>query len=279
MTERILSWASSDIERKFWFPGSRHTHVNGFLSFLLGLLCSGAFYAAVLHGPDNRFAEIWLQRGWIPYAICGFFFWGLMTLFIKWRKLSLQKRALAMDIVPQDPGFILSPLSSDQILQNLYKQVHDPERFVLFSRIMRALSNLRNLGRVSDVETIFSSQSENDQNILDTSYITLRGFVWAMPVLGFIGTVQGLSMAIGKFGSVLAAGGEMSTLRETLREVVFGLSIAFDTTFLGLLCTLVLQLLLTFFRRKEEEFVDDCDNYCHRNVVSRLRFSVEEAPN
>ena len=34
---------------------------------------------------------------------------------------------------------------------------------------------------------------------MDTSYLMLSGFVWAIPVLGFIGTVLGLSDAICDF--------------------------------------------------------------------------------
>jgi biopolymer transport protein ExbB/TolQ len=226
--------------------------------------------------PKTAFAVIWLERGWIPYAICGVFFWGAAMLLIKWRKLALQRSALGVGIVPDASGFVLSPQSSDQVLENLYRQVQDPERFVLFARVLRAISNMKNMGRISDVETILRSQSENDQNVMETSYTVLKGFIWTMPVLGFIGTVQGLSMAIGKFGSVLASGGEMHALRESLRQVVHGLSVAFDTTFQGLVCTLILQMVLTFFRKQEEEFLDSCDTYCHRHIVSRLRFLVGE---
>lgn len=274
--EKVISWNASDIERRFFFPGSRQTDVNPVLSFLIGLALSGAFFGVLLRFPSSPFAVLWLERGWIPYAIAAFFFWGSAMLAIKWRKLALQKKALDLQVVPDDPGFVLSPQSSDQILQNLYRQVHDPERFLLFNRVLRAISNLRNLGRVSDVETILRSQSDMDQNNLDTSYIILKGFIWTMPVLGFIGTVQGLSMAIGEFSHVLTAGGEIGALRDSLRQVVTGLSIAFDTTFQGLVCTLALQLVATFLRKKEEEYLDDCDNYCHRHIVSRLRLLVRE---
>lgn len=38
---------------------------------------------------------------------------------------------------------------------------------------------------------------------METSYALVQGFVWAIPVLGFIGTVVGLSQAIGGFTAVL----------------------------------------------------------------------------
>ena len=149
---------------------------------------------------------------------------------------------------------------------------------MLFNRILRALSNLKNLGRVADVEIIIRTQSDMDHNVLESSYTILKGIIWAMPVLGFIGTVLGLSEAIGGFGSVLAAGGELSALRDSLRGVVAGLSVAFGTTFDGLITTLVLQIILSFFRKAEEEFHEACDDYYHRYLVSRLRMVKQDEP-
>lgn len=275
--DRALSWELEDIERKFWLKGGKQTNVSPLLSFVFGLVFVAAFYGILSLFPHAYFAKIWRELGWVPYAIALTFFWGLAVILIKWRKLVLQRRALDVRVVPLDYGFVLSPQSADQILEKLYKSVHDPERFMLFNRILRALSNLKNMGRVSDVEVIIRAQSDMDHNVLDSSYTILKGMIWSMPVLGFIGTVLGLSVAIGGFGSVLAAGGEMSELRDSLRGVVGGLSVAFGTTFEGLITTLILQIVLSFFRKAEEEFHESCDDYCHRYIVSKLRLVPNQA--
>ena len=274
--KHMLSWELEDIERRFWFKGGKQTNVSPLLSAILGAIMAGAFFGTLRQFPQSYFAVIWMGLGPVPYAIAITFFWGLAVLIFKWRKLALQKRALNIRVVPLDYGFVLSPKSADQILENLYKNVQDPERFMLFNRILRAISNLKNMGRVSDVEVIIRAQSDMDHNVLESSYTILKGMIWAMPVLGFIGTVLGLSEAIGGFGAVLAAGGELSALRDSLRGVVTGLSVAFGTTFEGLITTLVLQLVLSFFRKSEEEFHEDCDDYCHRYLVSRLRLVKPE---
>jgi biopolymer transport protein ExbB/TolQ len=271
-----LSWSLSDFERKFWFPGSKQTHASPLLALLLGGVGTGIFFYLAFAFPEHYVTEMWIARGWIPYAIALFFFWGLATAFIKWRKLRLQERALDVQPVPQTPGYVLTPHSADQVLAGLYKQVHDPERFILFDRIIRALSNLKNLGRVSDVEVILRSQSESDANVQESSYTILKSFAWAMPVLGFIGTALGLSMAIGQFGGALNQGLEMSELRGSLKSVVSGLSIAFDTTLQGLVCTLLLQMVTTFLRKREEDFLSECDEYCHKHIIAKLRLAPHE---
>lgn len=274
----ILSWRLGDVEQKLFFPAGKHTKANVLLGLILGGLLTTAFFAALMFGRQRfpAFAEIFLERGWTQYGCTLLFFWGLALLFIKWRKLALQARSLSIRLVPEELGFILSPLTADDVLKNLYQQVDDPDAFILFNRVRRALLSLKNLGQVSEVDTIIHSQSDGDANTMETSYTLVKGFLWAMPVLGFIGTVQGLSVAIGRFGSVLAQNAEMSNLRDSLKGVVLGLSVAFDTTLVALVATLILQLLLTYLKKREEEFLEECDDYCHRNIVSKLRLLGHE---
>ena len=106
---------------------------------------------------------------------------------------------------------------------------------------------------------------------METSYSLLRGFIWAIPVLGFIGTVLGLSQAIGGFGEVLGTNNDMSQITSSLKIVTSGLATAFETTLEALVAALAIQLLFTFLKKHEEEFLDDCAEYCHRHVVNRLR--------
>ena len=149
--------------------------------------------------------------------------------------------------------------------------VDEPKHFILFDRISIALSNLRNLGRVSDVEDILRSQAEHQESAMETSYSLVKGFIWAIPVLGFIGTVLGLSQAIGSFGLVLENTEDIHQISTALKSVTAGLAIAFETTLEALVAAMVLQLLLTFLKRSEEDFLDDCTEYCVRRIVSRLR--------
>jgi biopolymer transport protein ExbB/TolQ len=104
--------------------------------------------------------------------------------------------------------------------------------------------------------------------------------VWAIPVLGFIGTVEGLSMAIGGFGSVLASANDFEQVKGALQGVTSGLSVAFETTMQGLVAALIIQLVMTALKKSEEEFLDACGEYCARNIVGRLRllpFEMREA--
>ncbi|MEN1678968.1 MAG: MotA/TolQ/ExbB proton channel family protein [Planctomycetota bacterium] len=274
-----LSWRKRDIEQRLAFRGGRFTAVNTTLTGLLGLLLTAAFYGVVAATEGTAFSTMFSGGGdpakfAVPLAIVFFTSWAIAILLVKWRKLALQKRALRVRILPPASDFVLSPATVDEVLAGLYRAVDDPRHFVVLNRVQVALSNLKNLGRVPDVDDILRSQAEHDESAMETSYSLLRGFVWAIPVLGFIGTVLGLSAAIGGFGEVLSQdGAEMSEIAGSLRTVTSGLSTAFETTLQGLLAALAVQLVIAFLRKSEEEFLDDAREYCHRNIVSRLRMT------
>ncbi|GHS95731.1 hypothetical protein FACS1894107_17190 [Planctomycetales bacterium] len=173
---------------------------------------------------------------------------------------------------------MISPDTANIVLTQIERAVDNPRRFVLFSRIATVLSALRNLGRVSDVDEMFARQADIADEITESSYSLLKGLIWAIPVLGFIGTVVGLSAAIGSFGAVLSAGGSgIEQLKEGLQKITVGLAVAFDTTLVGLLQALALQMLMTLEKSGEEQFLDDCRDYCHRRIVARLRVLPLEA--
>ena len=199
-----LSWVRSDVERRLGFRGGRFTRVSGLLSFSVACVLALAFYGALLAVPDTALADMFTQRGWVQYCTVLFSAWSFVILFFKWRKLRLQRQALEYQVVPADVDFVLSSATVDEVMARVFATVDDPKQFVLFNRITVALSNLRNLGRVTDVDDILRGQAEQDESGMETSYSLVQGFVWAIPVLGFIGTVVGLSNAIGSFSGVLS---------------------------------------------------------------------------
>lgn len=277
--EPELSFSRSDIEKRLSFPAGRFTSPGPLLAPLLAVLISVAFYGALALIPERHLAQMFTERGVVPYVIVYFSAWSVLLLWVKNSKLGLQRRALEMKLIPpDDPGFVLTPSSAQNVLQKLYEYVDDPQHFFLTRRIHYALSNLQNMGRIGDVDEVLRTQGENDEAHVDGSYTLLQGFIWAIPVLGFIGTVLGLSLALGSFGDVLKSAQEMEQLRSALQEVTGGLATAFETTLQGLVATLAIHMVMIGVKRKEETFLDDCKDYCQKYVVGRLRLAAEERP-
>jgi biopolymer transport protein ExbB/TolQ len=273
-----LNWSLDDIEQRAGFKGGRFTDTNKLLTFLIGLILTVLFYLFVVYGlrpvtVTQPIAAMFLDRGLVPYPTTFFFFWAVAILFLKARKLAYQERSLELAAVPQEPEFVLNPTTARAVLERIYGLVDSTRHFVLLNRIERALSNLRNIGQISDVSDILRTQAAYDEEQLTSSYSLVNGFTWAIPVLGFIGTVLGLSQAIGAFGLTLKVAGDNAQMRASLTEVTKGLATGFETTLVALVFALIIQLLVTFLQKREYSFLDECNDYCHAHVVSKLRLT------
>ena len=275
--EYPLSWHRNDIEQRCGFRGGRFTNVNAVLTFLIALVLTTAFYVVLLFLPDSFFKDMCTKRGITPYPIIFFGNWTLAILAVKWSKLREQRKALDFTVLPDTSGFVVSPNTVDMVLQIIRQRASDPMAYLLYRRMISTLSNLKNIGRVSDVNDILQSHAERDENALETSYTLINGFLWAIPVIGFIGTVLGLSMALGGFGSVLSATSELDKISQSLQSVTAGLATAFETTLLALVVALFLYLAASALRKSEEEFLDACAEYCNNHIVEHLRMSPFES--
>ena len=127
-----LSWKKLDPEARLGFAARRFTGVGNLSSALLGLLFTGVFYLLLyplwqmnrwqmvnmfFHGgPENRST--------IPYYTMFLTMWSLAFLLIKWRKLVIQKRALRIRLLPDDPDYILSPQNSAELIRHLNRRVY-----------------------------------------------------------------------------------------------------------------------------------------------------------
>lgn len=273
--KKLLNWAREDIEQRVGVKGGKYTDVNLGLSVAVAVVLTAALFGGMRLLPavwlESRGVQMLLARGWTPYAMTFLTLWATTMLWVKWRKLAYQMRAFRVEVIPRDNEFSLTRETAEDALRRLRGLVDNAGRFVLFNRIERALQNLRNVGNLSDVSEMLRAQAENDESATESSYGLLEGIVWSIPILGFIGTVTGLSGAVGRFGTVLGADADLGALREGLAPVTDNLGVAFDTTFLALVLALGVQMAMSLLKKKEYSFLDACRDYAHENVISRLR--------
>jgi len=273
---KILQWKKMDIEERLGVTGGKYTDVNLTLTLFFAILLFLIFYAPQFIYRDIHITALFLERGITPFFTVFLSCWSISILFIKWRKVIFQQRALNLMVVPQTANFELTKDTAKNILSRMYGLVDDPRHFILLNRIERALANLRNIGMIADVSEVLRAPAQNDEDQMESSYALVRGFVWAIPVLGFIGTVLGLSQAIGSFGTVLVKSEGLEYLKTSLQQITSGLAVAFDTTLIALVAALCIQLLMIGLKKREENFLDECNDYCHANIISKLRLSLPE---
>src|SRR5262249_51366686 len=111
-----------------------------------------------------------------------------------------------------------------------------------------------------DVSETVRIQADVDQGRLVASMATVNYLAWAIPAIGFFGTVRGLA------GSMTLAeqGGQQ------IRIATQHQTMAIDCTLVALGLSLAMMLLVHLMQREEESLVIDCQQYCLEHLVNRV---------
>ena len=96
----------------------------------------------------------------------------------------------------------------------------------------------------------------NEGEIAVLKYIT-----WAIPSIGFLGTVRGIGQAMAQAeGAVEGNIGPMTA----------SLGVAFNSTFVALMISIVLMLFLSFLQRTQDDQLVRVQDYCERYLIRRI---------
>jgi len=232
---------------------------------LWGALGTAAFYSSLQawkpQGTLGRLFEDYFLAHPINYASTAMFFVGLAVLGLKVLLLGWQRQALARPVLPPI-GRPLDPVSGSQSLLAHLETEADRAETWLVGRIQAALEHVRRRASADGLLEELKYLGEQDTARLEASYALLRVVIWAIPILGFLGTVLGITMAVAKL--------EPEALEKSLPDVVAGLSVAFNTTAQALGLTMVLMFGQFFVHRAEIRLLADIDHRTEEELLGRF---------
>ena len=229
------------------------------ITALLVLLPSLALYWYLGDSTSMPRAFKLFFGNWISPIILWFFSASFFHLWLKKGKLKkeqLQSHSLAKTIFPT----LISEATNDKVELNksLLTQAEAEgvaDNNLLITRLFLFLNH-----DDSDVDDGFGIK-EKEQ--LKGSFALPRFMVWAIPILGFIGTVWGISNGIAHFSDAMTNTGSVTDvsamLKENLPLVTNSLATAFDTTLLALLLSIPLMMLMLTIEKSEEAYLIDLD--------------------
>lgn len=222
-----------------------------------------------IHGLVN-------ERGPVQWLELFSFFTVMMFIVLKTRIIRNQ----ILHIYDDTAQASTVNMDNEDELQLLRKRIHDGGHdmtSILLGRLDRGLAlwlATKDVGRVSGW---MSSENARDQAMSDLTYTLARTLMWVIPILGFIGTVQGLSSAVGGFADFLSGAAELSAIKGAIADVTIGLGVAFDTTFLALMLVTLVQFPLSSVMRREATLLGEMDIYLDEHFVSRLPSAEQQA--
>lgn len=248
------------------------TNISLWLTGIVGLVLTFAFYG-VLFLPGVRrshTAVLLIDRGWVPYVEAFVTTWAGVILWAKYRKLRRQQRLMLLDLVPTEIGAAITVDTAPGFAAHARALADRRAHSFVLGRLKRAFAQVEARRSRADLSAALSSQSAIDANAVESSYTMVKVFIWAIPILGFIGTVIGISDAVGAFSGALDRAENLQVVKTSLSGVVVGLAVAFDTTLLALLMSLMIMIPATSLQKAEEDLLNQIDAYCDEHILSRL---------
>ena len=246
------------------------TNPNIWIALGIGLGIFVLIYLLAL--PFKYTKGLLYERGWVQFAETFFFGWGVAFLVLKLLKIRHQQSALRLDVLPVDIAREIAKDNVGAFIQHVYALPVKLRDSLMVNRIRKALELFETRQVNGEVSTMMSNQSNIDGARIGGSFTLVKVFIWAIPILGFIGTVIGLSDAIAQFKGVMSpeAVKDPTLLMKSMGGVTAGLATAFDTTLLGLIYALFLTLPMSSLQKLEEDTLTNVDAYCNENFLPRL---------
>ncbi len=143
-------------------------------------------------------------------------------------------------------------------LEKLPLDISSSPLIVTLKSSLRRYMITDNVQNTSDAITV----SVNNLSLkLDSENTMIRYLIWAIPSLGFVGTVRGIGQALSNADKALA--GDISGMAQSL-------GVAFNSTFVALLISLILMLLLHLLLKMEDSLLINIQSYSEKFLLNRI---------
>ncbi|WP_373652767.1 MotA/TolQ/ExbB proton channel family protein [Schlesneria sp. DSM 10557] len=230
--------------------------------WLWGTAITCGFYALLPYLPVyQEDMKRYFTAHWIEYATTGLFFIGLSTLFGKLMRIPTERSALRADLLEglSLDGVPDAEVCADRIQTHLNLVAKRSEDTHLVRRVREACDYVSSRRSAEGLEGYLTYLAELSSGRLHDGYALIRTITWAVPILGFLGTVIGITMAIANITP--------DKLESSLPEVTAGLAVAFDTTALSLALSMILVFVTFIVERSEHQTLDDIEDFGVKRIL------------
>lgn len=188
--------------------------------------------------------------------------WVMAIMGLKAQGVAAQRRLLNQPLVSIEEGRRVLPEDARKLSRPL-EALPDPERnFLLPKALKNALNRYGSTGSVQDASSVVRDICDTEADRLDSELSMVRYITWAIPSIGFIGTVRGIGAALGNAHEAVAG---------NIAAVTASLGVAFNSTFVALLISIVIMFLTHQITLMQERMVMEAQDYCDHNLIRHLQ--------
>ena len=256
----------------FTFDTENSLKTSSLPSIVLGGILSLLFYGAIHNGWIQQPLVLRYFAGHpIEYITTVMFFIGLAVLIVKYFAIFSQWQRVQRNpiLIPSQYPFPLAYVGDDINTVLEHEKQHGAS--LLTERLKTHLDFLHRSNSTSNLDAEIRRRAEDAAVKADADYGLVRLLLWAIPMIGFLGTVIGITSALDNL--------DLNMISESSKRLSAGLAVAFDTTGLAIALAVVLFFVQFLVYREESNLLTETDRLTEMELCGRFEQNDQQKEN
>ena len=234
-----------------------------------------------LEGESSSYGIFIILKDYEQQVCLSLFVWGIMILVYKFIMVHSEAKTLTRFAPDSEDSQAeidllcgarnISRERAETLSQAIDQKSESPDlKNKLLPYVMaRGLERYHMTGNVPEATETIMGRLEVASEQQESELSMLRYLVWAIPSIGFIGTVRGIGVALHRADEALQ--GDIS-------GVTNALGVAFNSTLVALIISIILMLLIHLLQGSQEGLILRLQTFCREQIIDKLFDRDEDAP-
>jgi biopolymer transport protein ExbB/TolQ len=249
-------------------------------ALIIAIIVVHAFYVSVVRPNANEFlAQQTIERAADPEYIAErnnwvlimnleqescfvLMFWALAIMGYKARNILEERKLLDVELVPIAEGMRILPEDTREFARQVQALPDEGQKLLIPRALLNALRRFNTTRNIQDVSASSNTIFESEADRLESELSMIRYISWAIPSIGFIGTVRGIGEALAQADK--AVQGDITGVTQSL-------GVAFNSTFIALLISIFLMFLVYQLQLLQERLVYDGQIYVDDKLIRHMK--------
>ena len=189
-------------------------------------------------------------------------FWALAIMGYKGRAILEERKLLEVELIPIAEGMRILPEDTREFARQVQALPDEGQKMLIPRVLLNALRRFSTTRNIQDVSSSSNTIFESEADRLESELSMIRYISWAIPSIGFIGTVRGIGEALAQADK--AVQGDIAGVTQSL-------GVAFNSTFIALLISIFLMFLVYQLQLLQERLVFDGQIYVDDKLIRHMK--------
>lgn len=189
-------------------------------------------------------------------------FWALAIIALKLKRNRDEAKLLDRKLLNLADGMSILPQDAREHARALQALPPLERGYLLPRALLSGLHRFAATRNIQDVSSTVKDVCGTEADRLDSELAIVRYVAWAIPAIGFIGTVRGIGQALAQAHRAVEG---------DILGVTVNLGVAFNSTFVALVASMLVMFLLYQLQLMQDRLVLDAQGYCDNYLISHLQ--------